>query len=825
MITPATPLPTRSLRRGLVRTAVVGLALAASSLPISRVGAAEPVTPDATSSPDTSAARVSALIVERLPGRSSKAAREHVARSVEVIVTPNRMLGDGYETIDLQESLSWDDALRLAAELVDRGLVASAEPAAVRRPLAVPNDPNFADQWYLQAPTTNNQGIDIVSAWNLSQGASDIVVAVIDTGRLDHPDLAGRFADGYDFVSRPLNSKDGDGWDGDETDLGDWSDSSDPVYTCGRPFQASTWHATHVAGIVGANANNALGVAGVDQRARVQHIRILGTCGGQTSDEAAAIRWAAGLPVPGVPSNATPARVINLSLGSEAPCQAVEQDAIDAATAAGAIVVVAAGNSNRDLDISDFAPANCNNVITVAAVQSNGARAPYSNYGSSVDLAAPGGPSGLLSLQNGGLRSADPNSWTYGYKQGTSMATPVVSGVVSLLLSIDPELTPAEVRSILQTTARPFATGVSSPCSSNPSDTFHCGAGVVDPAAALRLVATQNGGTTPSTRLGSTGDQYTTNLAVEALVDRTDVILVSGSKYPDGLSAAALAKQENADILLVPPTGLGTAQIQAIVAENPQTVWIVGGPQAVPSSVETQLSTSVSQGGAGVEATRIQRVFGATRFDTAVEVSKRIQTVAFLGAKPTAIVVRGDSFADAVIAGPATFGITGGIGSHPVFLVNRDTIPASVVEQLKARGITNVLVIGGTSVVSETVRLGIQSLGITVTRIAGADRYATAAALGQLLITPIPSGGFGWNAGDVGLVDVSDTSLGFDAISAVGLLGPTRRMMLGVTPLRLPSATASYLTTLRDLTTRLTVIGSATAIPDSVISEAKLALA
>lgn len=489
-------------------------------------------------------------------------------------------------------------------------------------------------------------------------------------------------------------------------------------------------------------------------------------------------------------------------------------------------MIVAAGNSGRDLDVDDFAPAKCDNVVNVAAVRSDGGRAFYTNFGSSVDIAAPGGPSGVLSLANGSLRSPSATSWTYGYKQGTSMAAPIVSATASLLLSLNPALTPGEIESILTSTARPFPTGPSARCSSNPDDLYHCGAGIVDPAAALRLVAGQVGvAATFSIRLGATGDRFSTNLAVEALADRTDVILVSGSVYPDGLSASALAKQENADIVLVPPTGLGPNQIQAIVAEKPQTVWIVGGPQAVPSSVETQLTNSTSLGGAGIDASRIQRVFGANRFDTAVEVAKRIETVAYLGAKPTAIVVRGDSFADAVIAGPATFGITGGIGSHPIFLVNRDTIPANVVEQLRTRGITNVLVIGGTSVVSEAVRLGIQSLGISVTRVAGPDRYATAAALGQLLITPVPSGGFGWNAGDVALVDVSDTSLGFDAISAVGVLGPTRRMLLGVSPLRLPAATSSYLTTLKTLTTRLTVIGSATAIPDSVITEAKQSLA
>lgn len=774
--------------------------------------------------PDDSVDR---LIVRRLIGETSAAAREFLADALDIEIDLPVSIGDGFEILGFGHEISFRDAVTISGELVARGLVRSAEPDVMRTSTAVPNDPRFSEQWYLQTPGSSAQGIDLPSAWDITRGSSSVVVAVIDTGRLDHPELSGRLVDGYDFVSQTKNSKDGDGWDSDETDVGDWSESDDPLYTCtvGDPFKSSSWHGTHVSGIIAANADNSVGIAGVAPNVRVQHVRVLGTCGGRTSDEAVAIRWAAGLPVDGVPLNPTPAKVINLSLGSQTACAAVEQAAIDEAVAAGVTVVVAAGNAGLDLDTNDFAPSKCANVISVAALRFDGSRASYTNYGSSIDVAAPGGPGGILSLQNGGTRTAD-SSWTYGYKQGTSMSTPIVSGIAALVLSVNPNLTPAQVESIIESSARPFPTGVSTPCSSNPSDTFHCGTGIADAGAALRLAAQQlPQDSTPSTRLGSTGDRFTTNLAVEALADRTDVILVSGSVYPDGLAASALAKQENADIVLVPPTGLGSEQIAAIVRENPQTVWILGGPQAIPTSVETQLTTSTSLGGAGLDSSRIERVFGATRYDTAVEVSKRIDTIAYLAAQPTAIIVRGDSFADAVIAGPAAFGITGGIGSHPVFLVNRDTIPAGVVEQLRARQITNVLVVGGTSVVSEAVRLGIQSLGINTTRVAGPDRYATAAALGQLLITPIQLGGFGWNAGDVALVDISDPSLGFDAISAVGTLGPTRRILLGVTSLRLPASTAAYLATLTGLTSRLTVIGSSTAVPASVITEATRALA
>lgn len=804
---------------------VVSLILAvASTFATTPMATAQSNTSVIDAAPDDSVDR---LIVRRLIGETSAAAREFLADALDVEIDLPVSIGDGFEILGFGHEISFRDAVTISGELVARGLVVSAEPDVMRTSTAVPNDPRFSEQWYLQTPGSSTQGIDLPSAWDITRGSSSVVVAVIDTGRLDHPELSGRLVDGYDFVSQTKNSKDGDGWDSDETDVGDWSESDDPLYTCtvGDPFKSSSWHGTHVSGIIAANADNSVGIAGVAPNVRVQHVRVLGTCGGRTSDEAVAIRWAAGLPVDGVPLNPTPAKVINLSLGSQTACAAVEQAAIDEAVAAGVTVVVAAGNAGLDLDTNDFAPSKCANVISVAALRFDGSRASYTNYGSSIDVAAPGGPGGILSLQNGGTRTAD-SSWTYGYKQGTSMSTPIVSGIAALVLSVNPNLTPAQVESIIESSARPFPTGVSTPCSSNPSDTFHCGTGIADAGAALRLAAQQlPQNSTPSTRLGSTGDRFTTNLAVEALADRTDVILVSGSVYPDGLAASALAKQENADIVLVPPTGLGSEQIAAIVRENPQTVWILGGPQAIPTSVETQLTTSTSLGGAGLDSSRIERVFGATRYDTAVEVSKRIDTIAYLAAQPTAIIVRGDSFADAVIAGPAAFGITGGIGSHPVFLVNRDTIPAGVVEQLRARQITNVLVVGGTSVVSEAVRLGIQSLGINTTRVAGPDRYATAAALGQLLITPIQLGGFGWNAGDVALVDISDPSLGFDAISAVGTLGPTRRILLGVTSLRLPASTATYLATLTGLTSRLTVIGSSTAVPASVITEATRALA
>ena len=248
-----------------------------------------------------------------------------------------------------------------------------------------------------------------------------------------------------------------------------------------------------MSGTIGAFSNNAFGVAGINWVSHVQPLRVLGKCGGYTSDIADAIRWAAGLPVAGVPANATPDDVVNLSLGGDGACGSTFQSAIDAAVAAGTVVVVAAGNSNANA--SGFSPGNCNDVITVAATGHTGSRAYYSNYGASVEIAAPGGDALLgktiLSTLNSGTTTpvASPQGDTYASYQGTSMATPHVVGVVSLMLSVNPSLTPAQVTSMLQATATPFPAG--STCTGST-----CGAGIVNAAAA---VAQANGGGGPHT--------------------------------------------------------------------------------------------------------------------------------------------------------------------------------------------------------------------------------------------------------------------------------------------------------------------------------------
>ena len=363
-----------------------------------------------------------------------------------------------------------------------------AERDEWREPVLAPNDPLYSSTWALSSiyGSARAEGIGVEDAWAVTMGSSNVVVAVIDTGILPHPDIADRLSPGADMISSPNISQDGDGRDGDNTDEGD---------TCGG--NPSSWHGLHVAGTIGASTNNGIGTAGIDRRSRVISVRALGTCGGWVSDIADAIRWSAGLPVPGVATNPTPAKVINLSLGGAGACTSIERSAIDAAVSAGTVVVAAAGNSDSDLDLMPFSPASCNNVIAVAATTRFGDRANYSNFGSIVDVAAPGGlkltsdSEAILSLSNAGTATADLTSagWTYSYKQGTSMAAPYVSGVVSLMLAANSILSPAQVEQILKQTARPFPLsprGAQFSCSSDPAALYHCGAGLLDAGAAVR---------------------------------------------------------------------------------------------------------------------------------------------------------------------------------------------------------------------------------------------------------------------------------------------------------------------------------------------------
>lgn len=337
-------------------------------------------------------------------------------------------------------------------------------------PAYTPNDPYLSYQWPLLDAIS---GIRADQAWGYTTGNGS-VVAVIDTGILPHADLKPNLLPGYDMINDKLVANDGNGRDADSTDPGDYVLAGE----CGSASAiSSSWHGTHVAGTIAAVGNNAAGVAGVAFGAKVMPLRALGKCGGYTSDIADAITWAVGGAVTGAPVNPTPARVINMSLGGTSTCGITMQNAINTARSKKAVVVVAAGNSNTDASTSS--PANCPGVITVAATGRNGGKAYYSNYGSIVDIAAPGGSmntgsaDGILSTLNTGKQQAVAD--TYAHYQGTSMATPHIAGVAALMLAANPALTPDQVESLLKSSARTFP----APCTG-------CGTGLVDANAAVQ---------------------------------------------------------------------------------------------------------------------------------------------------------------------------------------------------------------------------------------------------------------------------------------------------------------------------------------------------
>jgi serine protease len=368
--------------------------------------------------------------------------------------------------------------------------VAYAEPDLIKQvigrpaaePLLVPNDTLFSQQWHYGYVPGVSEGLNLVPAWNISTGSAATVVAVIDTGILNHADLAGKTVAGYDFIGDTFVANDGDGRDNDPSDPGDWIEANE----CGgtHSAQPSSWHGTHVAGTIGAATNNGLGVAGVNWLAKILPVRVLGKCGGYTSDIVDGVRWAAGLSVTDVPANANPAKVLNLSLGGPGLCSASEQTAFNDVIAAGASVVIAAGNSNDNA--ANYAPGNCNGVITVAATDRTGDRAFYSNYGATVEISAPGGETatlanGVLSTLDGGV-DIPLNNNIYAFYQGTSMAAPHIAGLASLMLAVEPNLTPAQVGGFIQANARAFPAG--SGCT-----TTICGSGIADAYATLQAVA------------------------------------------------------------------------------------------------------------------------------------------------------------------------------------------------------------------------------------------------------------------------------------------------------------------------------------------------
>ena len=438
--------------------------------------------------------------------------------------------------------------------------VAAVEPDILLTAADLPDDTHATELWGLidGAPGGSPFGIDAVGAWPYSTGAG-VVVAVVDTGLVAHPDLAGQTVAGYDFISDPATANDGSGRDANPSDPGDWVTQN--MCGPGTTARSSSWHGTHVAGTIAALANNALGVFGGAPSVKLQPVRVLGRCGGLLSDVADGIRWSAGGTVAGVPANATPARVINLSLTGQSSCSSYLSSAITSARNNGAVVVAAAGNSNANA--ANFSPGNCSGVLTVAATDANGQRAPFSNYDPNpangvVEVAAPG--VAVLSTIDAGTTT--PATPTYGSYSGTSMAAPHVALTVALVLAVAPTMTAGQVEALLELTSTPFAPDASpASCSS----ARRCGEGIVGAARAVASAAGAGAPGAPTGTIASAGDaQALVSWNAPASAGSSPISGYTVTARPDGATCATSGE------LSCAVTGLanGTAYTFTVVATN-----------------------------------------------------------------------------------------------------------------------------------------------------------------------------------------------------------------------------------------------------------------
>lgn len=419
-----------------------------------------------------------------------------------------RKMYDGSSVVVTDRGLDAQAAADFMNKIQERPDVAFVQVDYWNEPHATRNDTRYKEQWPLNDATW---GADLEPAWDLGFDGKGVTVGVVDTGITEHSDLQKNvdISAGYDFITSTTKSRDNDGRDADAHDMGDWKLAGE----CGngKPEKDanSTWHGTHVAGIIGATANNNKGVSGVAAEATVVPVRALGKCGGTTSDIIDGMAYAGGLQVAGAPLNPKPADVINMSLGTMNACYAnpAYQTTINKLNNMGKIIVVSAGNDN--LDTSNYSPASCDGVITVAATGPTGNKASYSNRGNMVEISAPGGDQtyadlvgtevvvkkdparGFLSTLNDGAREVGGE--TYVNYDGTSMAAPLVAGVVALMKQAYPALDWKTATEGLQKTAKPFGSG----------SNFGMGAGIVNAKPAVEY-AMKLAGTTVTTAPSST---------------------------------------------------------------------------------------------------------------------------------------------------------------------------------------------------------------------------------------------------------------------------------------------------------------------------------
>ena len=685
------------------------------------------------------------------PGRVLVAARPGVdPRSLEASATGRApRVVPGRPDLVVVETTPGDEAAT-AARLRGRPGVAWAAPDGIAHIAAVPSDPYFAVQWNLRDRSVAGSA-DWAPIWGTGITGAGVTVAVVDTGVTPNPELL-HVLPGYNFVGNNTNTSDPNG------------------------------HGTHIAGTIAQATDNAVGVAGVASGASILPVRALDSAGAGTYDTIiAGIEYAV----------AHGARVINLSFGGDNDGGLCDE--LARATSAGVTVVVAAGNSNGAVAY----PAACPAAIGVSATTLTGAPASYSNHGPQIALAAPGGdntvdlngdghPDGILqyTFSNG--------VGGYYFLSGTSMASPHVAGAAALLLQAAPGITPAQVRAVLMATATDLGTP-------GPDDRY--GAGLLDIAKAVTTAASENLPSVPPATTSSTGAPGVTRLAgasryaTAAAVSQagwsngsTIVYLASGTAFPDALATGALAGREPGPLLLTAPCSLPGETAAELSRLRPLTVTIVGGAAAVCDTVAGQVGQ--------ITGATVQQLAGADRYATSVALSRAGWVTA-----DTVYLAGGTAFPDGLAGGALA-----SHGAGPLLLTAPCALPGAVRDELVRLRTTHVEVLGGTGAVCDAVvQAAASATGAIVTRVAGTDRYGTAASAAAA----------GWPSSTTYVYVASGLTFP-DGLSSGPLAGLTGAPLLLVPTCSLPATVAAALQQLHPL--HVEVVGGTAAVCDAVLS-------
>ena len=532
-----------------------------------------------------------------------------LSKHAQVSLTVVRQMSGGAHVIKLPKPHRLSEARVIAARLMHNDpSLEYVEPDRVLHNLTTPTDPGYGNQWHYVTPAGSNKGgVNLPIAWDITKGSPSVVVAVLDSGYRPHVEFGTAILPGYDFITDPARANDGDGREADAQDPGNWQGAGE--CGVGTPAKDSVWHGTHVTGTIIASMNNGQGGTGVAPNVKILPVRVTGKCGGLLSDIIDGMRWAAGLAVAGAPGNASPATILNLSIGDRNACSVALQAAVTEIINAGKVIVAATDN-NSDTSIDE--PANCNGVIAVTAHAIDGDLAYYSNVSSQVAISAPGGDCGKLTFlsrmctpgsglgnyaglgagiyttYNSGVTTPVADSYFPG--SGTSSAAPHVSGVVALLLSVKPTLAPLQVRAVLQASARPFPSGSS--CASNGSVAGLCGAGLLDALAALNTSTVPPAVTIP-TASQVVAPNLTVSLSGAAIADVGRSISTYRWMQLTGASVGTIANSDQATAsFTAPATGTYSFQLTAtdtggLVGTATATVRVNSPPVLTPVGPQT----------------------------------------------------------------------------------------------------------------------------------------------------------------------------------------------------------------------------------------------